>query len=90
MRSVDQFRAEYSRTGHVSAEPDASYRFPISSHSPMTLAFNRVNDFAAAMAQDLQQVDRNHAVSFFQLFFMFSSNRETFLPVGARKRTHWV
>src|SRR4051812_1112624 len=100
----------------------------------MNVAFNRVRDFTAAMDQDLQQLDRNHAVSFFQLFFftflrlgdfssggcaqahplgvvpeirvnclqsalifytvcfflMPSSNRETFLPVGACKRTHWV
>ena len=65
MRTVDQFRSEYSRTGHVGAEPDSSYRFPVSSHGPMTVAYNRVKDFAAAMAQDLQQLDRNHAVSFF-------------------------
>ena len=99
----------------------------------MMVAYNWVNDFAAAMAQDLQLLDRNHAVSFstflyaflksgdfsssgcaqahslgvvpeiradcsqsiqifyaFCFFFLPSSNRETFLPVGARKHTHWV
>ena len=130
MRTVDQFRSEYSRTGHVSAEPDASCRFPVTSHGPMTVAYNRVKDFSAAMAQDLKHLDRNHAVSFFNflyivlrsgdfssggcaqahplgvvpeiradclrsvrifLAFFFlvpSSDRETFLLVGARKRTH--
>ena len=98
----------------------------------MTVAYNRVRDFTAAMVQDLQLLDRNHAVSFFNSFYVVlksgdfssdgcaqvhplgvvpriradclqsvwiftaffflvpSSNRETFLPVGARKRTHWV
>src|SRR3954468_12789435 len=69
MNTVAQFRSEYSRIGHVGADPDASYRFPVASHSPMNLAYNRVKDFATAMALDLQQVDRNHAVSF---FFNFS------------------
>ena len=64
MRSVDQFRAEYSRTGHVGDEPDASYRFPVTSHGPMNVAYNRTKDFAIAMAQDLEQIDRNHAVCF--------------------------
>src|SRR4051812_4188884 len=65
MNTVAQFRSEYSRTGHVGAEPDASYRFPVASHSPMNLAYNRVKDFATTMSVDLQQIDRNHAVSFF-------------------------
>ena len=90
MRSVDQFRAEYSRTGHVGDEPDASYRFPVTSHGPMTVAHTRVKDFAIAMSRDLQQIDRNHAVSFFNLYFAFFSTQKTSLPVGARKRTHWV
>src|SRR3954471_18867526 len=65
MRSVEQFRAEYSRTGHVGKEPDASYRFPVTSHGPMNSAYKRLKDFAIAMTQDLQQIDRNHAVRFF-------------------------
>src|SRR3954465_4266341 len=99
----------------------------------MNVAYYRVRDFAVAMAQDLQHLDRNHAVSFstflfavlrsgyfsssgcaqahrlgvvpeiradclqsVQIFYVIyffhtpSSYRETFLPVGARKRTHWV
>ena len=71
MRSVEQFRAEYSRTGHVGDEPDASYRFPVTSHGPMTVAHTRVKDFAIAMSQDLQPIDRNHAVSFFNLSLFF-------------------
>ena len=132
MKTVDQFRSEYSRTEHVGAEPDGSYRFPVTSHGPMAVAFNRVRDFTAAMVQDLQLLDRNHAVSFFNSFYAIlrsgdfssggcarahplgvvpeiradcsqsvrifiaffflvpSSNRETFLLVDARKRTHWV
>src|SRR3954471_21238167 len=71
MRSVEQFRAEYSRTGHVGKEPDASYRFPVTSHGPMNSAYNRLKDFALAMTQDLQQLDRNHAVRFyFALLFL--------------------
>ena len=99
----------------------------------MSVAFNRVKDFANAMVQDLRLLDRNHTVSFFNslyavvisgdfssggcaqahplgvvpeirvdclqlvrifyafcFFFLPSSNRVTFLPVGARKHTHWV
>src|SRR4051812_10635245 len=63
MRSMDQFRAEYSRTRHVGAEPDASHHSPASSHGPLVGAYNRVNEFATAMAQDLQLLDRHHAVS---------------------------
>src|SRR4051812_8033476 len=71
MRSVEQFRAESSRTGHVGKEPDASYRFPVTSHGPMNSAYNRLKDFALAMTQDLQQLDRNHAVRFyFALLFL--------------------
>src|SRR3954463_11915874 len=40
MKTVDQFWSELSRTGHVGAEPDASYRFPIVSHGPMNVAYN--------------------------------------------------
>src|SRR3954468_4665947 len=71
MRSVEQFRAEYSRTGHVGKEPDASYRFPVTSHGPMNSAYNKLRDFAVAMTQDLEQIDRNHAVrfSYFALLF---------------------
>src|SRR4051812_21971679 len=72
MRSVEQFQAEYSRTGHIGKEPDASYRFPVTSHGPMNSAHNRLKDFALAMTQDLQQIDRNHAVrfSYFALLFL--------------------
>src|SRR4051812_3086014 len=71
MRSVEQFRAEYSRTGHVGKESDASYQFPVTSHGPMNSAYNRLKDFAIAMTQDLQQIDRNHAVRFyFALLFL--------------------
>ena len=62
MRSVDQFRAEYSRTGHIGQELDALYRFPVTSHGPMTSAYHRLKDFAVSMAQDLEKIDRNHAV----------------------------
>ena len=62
MRTVAQFREAYSRTGHIGAEPDASYRFPVISHGPMNSAYNRVADFAQAMKEDLELLDRNHAV----------------------------
>src|SRR3954468_6127713 len=71
MRSVEQFRAEYSRTGHIGKEPDASYQFPVTSHGPMNSAYNKLRDFAVAMTQDLEPIDRNHAVrfSYFALLF---------------------
>src|SRR3954463_16180525 len=73
LRSVDQFRAEYSRTGHVGKEPDASYRYPVTSHGPMNSARHKLQEFVVAMTQDLQQIDRNHAVCFFCSAFSFSS-----------------
>src|SRR3954467_4639215 len=72
MRSVEQLRAEYSRTGHVGKEPDASYRFLVTSHGPMNSGYNRLQEFVVAMTQDLQQIDRNHAVCFFCSAFSFS------------------
>ena len=82
MRSVDQFRAEYSRTGHVGKEPDASYRFPVASHGPMNVAYNRTRDFAVAIAQDLEQIDRNHAVCSLNFSLLFP-------PIG-RSFFRWV
>src|SRR3954471_3736832 len=73
MRSVEQFRAEYSRTGHIGKEPDASYRFPVTSHGPMNSAFSKLKDFAMAMTQDLEQIDRNHAVRFSYFALLFPS-----------------
>ena len=64
MHSVEQFRIEYTRTRHVGPDPDPSYRYPMASHGPMNLAYNRVKDFSATMLQDLELIDRNHAVSF--------------------------
>ena len=77
MTSVDEVRLAYTRTGHAGADPDPSYRYPVTSHGLMNVAHPRLRDFATAMVSDLQLIDRNHAVSPF--FF-----------VGARKRTHWV
>jgi hypothetical protein len=71
MRSVDQFRAEYSRTGQASKEPDASGRFLLTSQDPMSMALSRTRDFAVAMAQDLQQIDRDHTVRFCLFRFSF-------------------
>src|SRR4051812_22809566 len=85
MRSVEQFRAEYSRTGYVGKEPDASYRFPVTSHGPMNSAYSKLKDFAMAMTQDLQQIDRNHAVRFFLLCFFFQ-----FSPPLGRTFFQWV
>src|SRR3954466_13215861 len=91
MKTVDQFRSDYSRTGHVGAEADASYRFPVTSHGPMNVAFTRVRDFATSMIEDLQLLDRNHTVSF-SLHYLSRSVLQSgnFHPVGAHKRTHWV
>src|SRR3954465_15921142 len=77
MRTVDQFRSEHSRTGHVGAKADASYRFPVTSHSPMNVAFTRVRDFATSNIEDLQLLGRNHAVSFSLLSLMLFSTRDT-------------
>ena len=86
MRSVDQFRAEYSRARHVGAEPDASHRL----QDPVTTPLSRVNEFADALARDLQQLTSHHTVNFLTFLLCLSPIRKAFLPVGARKRTHWV
>ena len=87
MRTVAQFREAYSKTGHVGAEPDASYRFPVISHGPMNVAYNRVADFAQAMKEDLELLDRNHAVCF-RLYFLSYFLHSVDLSSGGCAQAH--
>src|SRR3954468_16724163 len=63
MRSVDQFRTEYNRPRFTGAELISSHPSTASTEGLLEMALSRMNNFAAAITQDLHLLDRHHKVN---------------------------